>query len=152
MVVPTVNHPESRGEVRLASSDPRDAPRILPRMLSSSQDFATLRRGLRLCADILASQPMVGHVKRIMEPPPFEAGEDAMDDFIRAGASPLYHPVGTCRMGSDRDAVVDPDLSVRGVDGLSVADVSIMPRHISGNTHASALMIGERGADILGGK
>jgi choline dehydrogenase len=83
-----------------------------------------------------------------MEPPPLE-NDAELDDYIRASASPLYHAVGTCRMGSDDRAVVDPRLRVRGVQNLAVADASIMPRHISGNTHAAAMMIGERAAELL---
>jgi len=148
-IVPSVNHPESRGSITLASPDPRAAPRIFPRLLEAEADIATLRRGLRICTEILAAGPLGRHVRRIVDNPPLEDGEEAERAFIRATALPLFHPVGTCRMGSDARAVVGPDLSVRGVERLAVADVSIMPRHISGNTHASALMIGERAADLL---
>lgn len=150
-IVPSVNHPESRGEIRLASADPMAAPLILPRLLDSENDLATLRRGVRLCNEILAAPPLGPRVSRLMDVPPLEQGDAALDDFLRAVSGPLYHPVGTCRMGTDDRAVVRPDLSVRGVEHLAVADVSIMPRHISGNTHACALMIGERAADLLGG-
>lgn len=152
MIVPSVNHPESRGEIRLASGNPGDAPRILPRLLDSENDLATLRRGVRLCSKILTAPPLGQHIRRFMEPPPLNEGDEALNAFIRGATGPLYHPVGTCRMGSDDNAVVSPDLRVRGVGRLAVADVSIMPRHISGNTHACALMIGERAADILGSK
>lgn len=148
-IVPSVNHPESRGSIDLASPDPRAAPRILPRLLEADADVATLRRGLRICTEILSAGPLSRHVRRVIDPPPLGEGQDAEIAFIRAMALPLFHPVGTCRMGSDATAVVRPDLSVRGVQRLAVADVSIMPRHISGNTHASALMIGERAADLL---
>jgi choline dehydrogenase len=149
MVVPSVNHPVSRGEIRLRSSDPHDTPRILPRLLEAEADMATLRRGLKLVTRILGSNPVAPRVRRLLEAPPLDGGDADLDAFIRAGTGPLYHPVGTCRMGTDDAAVVDPDLCVRGVEGLSVADVSIMPRHISGNTHAAAMMIGEKAADIL---
>lgn len=148
-IVPSVNHPESRGSIELAGPDPHVAPRILPRLLESDADVETLRRGLRICTRILAAAPLSQHVRRIVDQPPLDQGEEAEIAFIRATAAPLFHPVGTCRMGTDERAVVRPDLSVRGVQQLSVADVSIMPRHISGNTHASALMIGERAADLL---
>lgn len=148
MVVPSVNHPESRGAISLKSADPLDAPRISPRLLEAEADMATLRRGVRLCADILSIAPLAPHVRRLMEPPPLE-NDAELDDYIRASASPLYHAVGTCRMGSDDRAVVDPRLRVRGVQNLAVADASIMPRHISGNTHAAAMMIGERAAELL---
>jgi choline dehydrogenase len=149
MVVPSVNHPESRGAIQLASGDPMAAPRILPRLLESPKDLATMRRGVRLCARILSSGPFKQHVLRLMEPPPLTGTDDELDEYIRMGAGPLYHPVGTCRMGSDANAVVTPDLKVQGVEGLAVADASIMPRHISGNTHACTLMIGEKAADLF---
>jgi choline dehydrogenase len=150
MVVPSVNHPRSRGAVRLASGDPMAAPRILPRLLDAPEDLDTMRRGVRLCASIMRQAPMLANFVRFMEPPPLDGPDEALDDFVRQAAGPLYHPVGTCRMGRDASAVVDPELNVRGVERLAVADVSIMPRHISGNTHACALMIGERAADLLG--
>jgi choline dehydrogenase len=147
MIVPSVNHPESRGAVRLASKDPTAAPLILPRLLDSAQDMATMRRGVRLCRAILQARPIGAHLTELLESPP--DGDAALDEFIRAASGPLYHPVGTCRMGADDRAVVDPQLRVRGVDRLAVADVSIMPRHISGNTHAAALMIGDKAADLF---
>jgi choline dehydrogenase len=147
MVVPSVNHPESRGAIKLASSDPQDAPLILPRLLDSARDMATMRRGVRLCRAILEARPMSRHLVQLLESPPED--DEALDAFIRAASGPLYHPVGTCRMGSDERSVVRPDLMVRGVDKLAVADVSIMPRHISGNTHAAALMIGDKAADLF---
>jgi choline dehydrogenase len=147
MIVPSVNHPESRGAIRLASKDPQAAPLILPRLLDSERDMATLRRGVRLCRAILQAGPLGRHVVELLESPPDD--DAALDGFIRAASGPLYHPVGTCRMGSDDRSVVRPDLTVRGVDRLAVADVSIMPRHISGNTHAAALMIGDKAADLF---
>ena len=147
MIVPSVNHPESRGALRLASKDPAAAPLILPRLLDSERDMATMRRGVRLCRAILSAQPLGGHLAELLESPP--DADDALDQFIRAASGPLYHPVGTCRMGADDRSVVDPQLRVRGVDRLAVADVSIMPRHISGNTHAAALMIGDKAADLF---
>ncbi len=147
MVVPSVNHPESRGAVKLASNDPFAAPLILPRLLDSEQDMATMRRGVRLCRKIVQGGPLGAHLAELLESPP--ESDAALDEFIRAASGPLYHPVGTCRMGSDDRAVVGPDLRVRGVEKLAVADVSIMPRHISGNTHAAALMIGDKAADLF---
>ena len=99
---------------------------------------------------ILAAKPLAAHVRRVLDSMPHESDEQALDEVIRAAAGPLYHPVGTCRMGSDAKSVVSPSLRVRGVEGLAVADLSIMPRHISGNTHAAALMIGERAAELFG--
>jgi choline dehydrogenase len=148
-VAPSVNHPRSRGEIRLRGNDPLAAPLILPRMLEDPEDLATLRRGVRLCGKILSAPPLAKHVTQIIDAAPFNAPDDELDDILRASAAPLFHPVGTCRMGSDDKAVLTPDLLVRGVSGLAVADASIMPRHISGNTHAAALMIGEKAADLF---
>ncbi len=149
MIVPSVNHPESRGEIALASADIAVPPRIRPRLLDSANDLATLRRGVRVCEAILGAEPLSRHVVERLERPPLDAGDATLDDWLRQATGPLYHPVGTCRMGSDDSSVVDPELHVRGVTGLAVADASIMPRHISGNTHAAALMIGDRAGDIL---
>jgi choline dehydrogenase len=148
-VAPSVNHPRSRGEVRLRGPDPMTAPLILPRLLEDVEDLATLRRGVRLCGRILASEPLAQHVTEIVDAAAFNASDADLDDLLRETAAPLFHPVGTCRMGSDARSVLTPALRVRGVDGLAVADASVMPSHISGNTHAAALMIGEKAADLF---
>ncbi|MDH7637644.1 GMC family oxidoreductase [Sphingomonas oryzagri] len=146
-VVPSVNHPLSRGEVTLASGDYRDAPLIHPRLFAEQEDVETLKRGLAKCLEILGSEPLASHVVRIENPPP-EDPED-LDRHIRESAGPIYHPVGTCRMGSDEQAVLTPALHVRGTQRLAVCDASIMPRHVSGNTHAASMMIGDRAADLF---
>lgn len=148
-IAPSVNHPHSRGQIRLRSKDPAAAPMILPRLLQSTEDLATLRRGVRLCMKIFAAQPLAPHVVRVLDAALLDSGDAALDEFLRANTGPIYHPVGTCRMGSDSRSVVTPDLRVRGVQGLAIADASIMPRHISGNTHAATLMIGEKAADLF---
>lgn len=143
-----VLRPESRGTVRLTSGDAAAAPLIDPAFLTDDRDIAVLRAGVRLMHRILRSPPLsdYGAVPRF----PIDVDDDAaLDADIRARADTVYHPVGTCRMGSDEDAVVDPTLALRGVEGLWVADASVMPRLVSGNTNAPSIMIGERCADFV---
>ncbi|MEG0820725.1 MAG: GMC family oxidoreductase N-terminal domain-containing protein [Burkholderiaceae bacterium] len=144
--------PYSRGTVRLASSDTRDAPAIDPRFLSDERDLEVLLAGFKLTRRIF-SQPAFAGVSGADRSREIYFSQLETDDEIRAAirahADTIYHPVGTCRMGSGNAAVVDPQLRVRGVAGLRVADCSIMPTLISGNTNAPAMMIGERAADFI---
>ncbi|MBO9694730.1 MAG: GMC family oxidoreductase N-terminal domain-containing protein [Sphingopyxis sp.] len=149
-VVASVNHPRSKGRIDLASDDPADAPLIFPRLLDAPEDMATLRRGIELCGRIVDAPAFRDFVEERIGWPDLNAGDAEAEQQIRSLAGPIYHPVGTCRMGSDPASVVDPGLRVRGVEGLFVADTSIMPRHISGNTQAVAMMIGDRAADLIG--
>jgi choline dehydrogenase-like flavoprotein len=143
-----VLRPESRGTVRLGSPDAAAAPVIDPAFLSDDRDLAVMRAGARMLHRILTTPPLADYqaVKRR----PLDIDNDAvLDEEIRNRSDTVYHPVGTCRMGSDADAVVDPALKSRHVDGLWVADASIMPRLVSGNTNAPSIMIGERAADFV---
>jgi choline dehydrogenase len=149
-VVASVNHPKSKGRITLASADPTAAPLIFPRLLEDPDDLETLRRGVALCERIVAAPALRGAVEARIGWPDLTAEPAEADRQIRDLATPIYHPVGTCRMGSDAGSVIDPDLRVRGVEGLYVADASIMPRHISGNTQAAAMMIGDKAADLIG--
>ncbi len=141
-------NPDSRGEVRLASPRPQDALRIDPRYLSAPRDLPRMLQGVRIAQRIFSAPA----IARYGGTPLYEAldADDAeVIAAIRARADTIYHPVGTCRMGADPDAVVTPALKVRGVEGLRVADASIMPTLISGNTEAPSAMIGERAADLI---
>lgn len=135
--------PKSRGEVTLASSDPLTPPRIDPKFLSDPADGQTLLRGARHVRTIIAAPSLAKHCKRELFPLKTDSDEELMA-HIRARADTIYHPVGTCRMGSDDRAVVDTALRVRGVQGLRVVDASIMPNLISGNTNAPTIAIAER--------
>ena len=143
-----VLRPESHGSVTLASNDPRHAPLIDPGFLTDDRDMAVLKAGVRAMYRILETPPMTRH--RGKDRYPIDLDDDAaLERMIRARADTVYHPVGTARMGSDERAVCDPQLRVRGVDGLYVADASVMPKLVSGNTNAPAIMIGERCADFI---
>ena len=143
-----VLRPESRGTVRLASADPAAAPLIDPNFLSDDRDIATLRRGVRMMHRIVEVAPLSHYQPENRHP--VDINDDAaLDQLIRNRADTVYHPVGTCRMGGDADSVVDPTLKARGIEGLWVADASIMPRLVSGNTNAPSIMIGERCADFV---
>ncbi|MEW4449649.1 GMC family oxidoreductase N-terminal domain-containing protein [Qipengyuania sp. JC766] len=143
-----VLRPESRGSVGLDSPDAADPPRIDPAFLSDERDLAVLRAGVRLSHRIASAPPLSDYEPQ--DRYPIELDDDAaLDELIRNRADTVYHPVGTCRMGSDADSVVDPTLKARGVERLWIADASVMPRLVSGNTNAPSIMIGERCADFV---
>lgn len=143
-----VLRPESRGSVRLSGRDASQAPLIDPAFLTDERDMAVLRKGVRLSHRIVTSPALAAYDPKDRHP--IELDDDAqLDDLIRSRADTVYHPVGTCRMGADPASVVDPRLKVRAVDGLWIADASIMPRLVSGNTNAPTIMIGERCARFV---
>ncbi len=143
--------PRSRGQLRLQNADPRTPPRIEANYLSDKDGF-DLKMMLE-CAKVsreLLKQPALDHYRGAHIFPPRDDLSDAeLVDYIRARAETIYHPVGTCRMGSDDEAVLDPQLRVRGVDALRVVDASVMPRLLGGNTNAPTIMIAERAADLV---
>lgn len=143
-----VLRPESRGTVRLASNDAAVGPLIDPAFLADDRDIAVLRNGARLMQRILTAPAFADLGPTVARPVDIH-NDAALDTEIRNRADTVYHPVGTCRMGSDDAAVVDPTLAFKGVDALWVADASIMPRLISGNTNAPSIMIGERAAEFV---
>jgi choline dehydrogenase-like flavoprotein len=135
--------PQSRGRISLASPDPAQPPRIAPNYLSHPDDLPVLLSGLRLARRLLQAPALARHVARETLPGPGVVAEGDLIADIRARAETIYHPVGTCRMGRDAGSVVDPAGRVRGVAGLRVADASIMPGIIAGNTNAPTMMIAE---------
>lgn len=143
-----VLRPESRGNVRLASGDARTMPLIDPAFLADNRDMAVMKAGIRALYRIIETAPLADHRGRDRYPIDLN-DDDALERLIRARSDTIYHPVGTARMGSDADAVCDAQLRVNGVDGLYVADASIMPKLISGNTNAPTMMIGERAAEFI---
>jgi choline dehydrogenase len=141
--------PFSRGSVRLRSGDPSAAPIIDTRYLSDSRDLAVLMRGIRLAREIVSQPELRKLVKREIQPGPIVDDPEALAASIRSTAGHVFHPVGTCRIGEDADSVLDPQLRVRGVEGLRVADTSAIPALVTSGTYALALMIGERAADVI---
>ncbi|WP_293861099.1 GMC family oxidoreductase [uncultured Alsobacter sp.] len=146
-----LNHgsPFSRGEVRLQSADPLAKAAISPNYFSDPRDIGILARGARRVHEIVASPPLGRMISRVMQPARPTPTVSDIEDDIRATTVTHYHAVGTCRMGSDDDAVVDPQLRVRGVENLFVADASIMPVLVNGNTYAASIMIGEKASDLI---
>jgi choline dehydrogenase len=141
--------PESTGEIGLRSADPRDAPVIRANYLAAETDRRVVRQGFRMMRGILAQPAFDPHRGEETLPGPDVQSDAQVDAFIAANASTVFHPVGTCRMGLREDAVVDEELKVRGVEGLRVADASVMPRLVSSNTHAPTVMIAERASDLI---
>lgn len=144
-----VLRPKSRGNVTLASKDPLAAPLINPAFLTHPDDVATLTRAYRSTAALLKAPALAPYAHTPLFPEPDATDDAGIERFLRANSDTIYHPVGTCRMGSDPDAVVDPMLRVRGVQGLRVVDASVMPTLIGGNTNAPTIMIAERAADLI---
>jgi choline dehydrogenase-like flavoprotein len=141
--------PQSRGEIRLASTDPLQPPVTDPNYLAADYDLKVLIAGLRQGRDILAAQAFKPWLGEERLPGPAVQSNAELEDFIRATAETEYHPIGTCKMGSDPMAVVDEKLRVRGIERLRVIDASIMPAIVSGNTNAPVIMIAEKGAEMM---
>ncbi len=141
--------PESRGEIKLKSPDPFDAPAVHPNYLATETDQRTIVAGLKLCRQILATPHMQSLIEAEFQPGSAVESDEELLDYARRRGGTVYHPTSTCKMGNDPMAVVDPELRVHGVDGLRVADASIMPTVVSGNTNAATIMIGERAADMV---
>ncbi|MQY31528.1 GMC family oxidoreductase [Nocardia aurantia] len=148
-IFPTLIYPKSRGELRLASADPLQAPLIDPGYLSDPADADFLIEGIRLIREVMAHKTIAGSVTEELSPGPDFADETALRRELPNRIHSVYHPVGTCRMGADERAVVDPQLRVRGIEGLRVADASIMPSITGGNTNAPCYMIGEKAAEFI---
>lgn len=152
---PCYLRPRSRGSVRLRSADPNDKAQFTPNLLSDPEDLETLVRGVEVSIKILEAPTLAKLVKRRVLPRPgIEEDAEALRHFIRQTAKTVFHPSGTAKMGpaDDRSAVVSPELKVHGVEGLRVADASIMPTLVSGNTNAPVMMIAARAASFITGR
>lgn len=141
--------PRSRGTVRLASANPADAPLIDPNYWSDPHDREMAIRGVKLAQEILAAKPLQRYVEREVLPGPDVKTETDYFDYATRLAKTDHHPAGTCRMGSDPEAVVTPRLTFNGLEGLRIVDASVMPRLISSNTNATTIMIAEKAADMI---
>ncbi len=144
--------PESRGEVSLASANPFAAPKIDPNYLATEEDRRALREGLKMGRKVLSQPALSPYRGEEFKPGAHVQTDDEIDAYIKATAETIYHPIGTCRMGSDKNSVVDKDCKVRGVKNLRVVDASVMPTLIGGNTNAPTLMIAEKISDHIRGK
>ncbi len=141
--------PESRGAITLRSADARDAPVINPNYLATETDRNTIVAGIRIARALARTEPLKSAISEEFRPTADLDGDDELLAWARLNSTTIYHPTGTCRMGTDGNAVVDPRLRVRGVRGLRVADCSIMPQIVSGNTNAPAMMIGAKLASMV---
>jgi choline dehydrogenase len=138
--------PQARGSVRVTGPDPAAAPLIDPNYLGAESDVRRLIDGIAVAREIAASAPFAPWRAREVLP-----GDAELREFVARGTGTYYHPVGTCAMGTGPDAVVAPDLRVHGLDGIRVADASVMPRVVCVNTNAATIMIGEKAADLIRG-
>ena len=146
---PTLLHPRSRGRIRLRSGDPMDKMRIQYNFFSDPEDLPLLRRGFKAGRDV-GNQPALAPYRGTeASPGPGVQTDDEIDAFIRRTALTAHHPAGTCRMGSDPESVLDPELRVRGVSGLRVVDAAAMPDMVSAHINACVLMMGEKAADLI---
>ena len=143
------HRPASRGSIHMASTDPEVQPRIRPNYLSDSIDQETLVAGLRKARELFSQPALAKYVDIETLPGPDVKADNEILDFARRTGSTVYHPIGTCKMGTDPMAVVDPELRMHGLAGLRVVDASIMPLMPSANTNAAVLMIAEKAADLI---
>jgi len=142
-------YPRSRGRVSLASPDPRVPPAVDPNLLGDPDDLPPMLRGLELARRIIAAPAFARYRAVEVQPGPTAQGESALTEYVRRVAATVHHPVGSCRMGPDPNAVVDAALRVYGVEGLRVVDASVFPRIVGGNTNAVVVMVAERAADMI---
>jgi choline dehydrogenase len=148
----SIQHPEALGRLTLRSSNPGDPPRILLNLFGAQSDIDTAIRGLRLARDVYGRVPLRDLIKREVLPGSAAASDAALTEHVRRTAATTQHPCGTCRMGADQASVVDGALRVRGVDGLRVADASVMPTIPGGHINAPTIMIAEKAADMIRGR
>jgi choline dehydrogenase len=141
--------PESRGEIALKSADPGEPPAMRPNYLSEETDRRAIVEGLKTARKLLGQPPLADYVAEEFLPGPAVQSDAEWLDHARRRGGTVYHPTSTCKMGIDAMAVVGPDLAVHGIGGLRVADASVMPTVVSGNTNAATIMIGEKCADLV---
>lgn len=141
--------PQSIGSIHIKNADPFAAPAIRPNFLSAETDRISLVRGMQLARRIVGQPSMKPYVEQEVSPGSAVQTDEQWLDFARRNGQTIYHPIGTCRMGSDSNAVTDPRLRVRGLTGLRVVDASVMPRMVSGNTQAAVMMVAEKAADLI---
>jgi choline dehydrogenase len=141
--------PRSRGSISLRSANPDEAPIIRAGYFSEPADLDAVITGVRLARSLAGAKAYAGLRGAPVDPPDDEQSVDALRAYVRRAADTIFHPVGTCRMGLSERAVVDPTLRVRGVQGVRVADGSVMPVSVNSQTHAACVMIGERAADFI---
>src|SRR5580692_3137254 len=146
---PTLITPESRGSISLKSANPLEPPAIRANYLSTSADMRVIVEGVKLSRQLAHAKAFQPYRGAELHPGSTVQSDQEIANFVRAEAQTLYHPVGTCKMGSDSTAVVDGSLRVHGIDGLRVADASVMPRIPCGNTNAATIMIAEKAADVI---
>jgi choline dehydrogenase len=144
--------PQSRGYITLKSADPLVAPIIQPNYLEAEEDRRVLREGVKLAREVFAQSAFDPYRGPEMMPGAHVTKDDQIDAFVRKTAETIYHPVGSAKMGTDAESVVDPQLKVHGIEGLRVVDASVMPALVSGNTNAPTIMIAEKAADMILGK
>ena len=142
-------HPHSRGKLWLASDDPHKPPRINQNFFSQDEDIRVLRNGMQLVREIINQHPLDDFRGIEIEPGANVNDPVSLDAHIRRSAITIHHPLGSCRMGTDADAVVDADLRVKGIDCLRVVDASVMPDMVSGNINAAVVMIAEKASDMI---
>ena len=143
------HRPASRGSIHMASTDPEVQPTIRPNYLSDRIDQETIVGGLRKARELFAQPTLAKFVDVETVPGPDVQTDDELLDFARRTGSTVFHPIGTCKMGTDPMAVVDPELRMHGLKGLRVVDASVMPLMPSANTNAAVLMIAEKAADMI---
>jgi 4-pyridoxate dehydrogenase len=149
---PTLLHPDSRGEIKLRSRDPRDPPRIFYNFFSAPNDLPTLREGFKRARDVAYQKPM-DRFRGKEVAPGIEIKTDAeIDAWLKRTVITAHHPCGTCAMGIGPDTVTDPELKVRGIEHLRVVDASAMPDLVSAHINACVLMMAERASDLIRGK
>ena len=146
---PILTQPCSRGTITLASSDPTVRARLDPQYLSRDEDLAVLEYGIRYARELAQTSAFDKLRGRELAPGADVTSSSALRDYIRKVAGTVWHPAGTCKMGTDAEAVVDDQLRVHGVEGLRIADASVMPRLVNGNPNAAIMMIAEKAADLI---